>query len=362
MTMSAIRVLVVEDSLTIRRYLCEVLAADPGIVVVGEAENGRRAIELCGKLRPDVITMDMMLPVMSGFSATEVIMAHFPTPILIVSSSTNRGELFKTNDALAAGAVDVLDKPFGDQSDAAWERALITTIKLVSRIRVVTHPRARLAGYEAIREGAIHRSAVMDDGKRTFQMIGLGASTGGPAALVEILRALPADFRLPILLVLHVGEPFGEAFADWLDGQSERRVSYARDGVAVATLSGRVAMAPPNWHLVVRAGRLRLTQEAERHSCRPSVDVLFESLAAEYGSAVTTCLLTGMGRDGASGMLAVRRAGGFTLAQDEASCVVYGMPREAVNLGAAEQVLPLGEIGPALAALAIRSMEDNHHE
>ncbi len=352
---SAIRILVVEDSLTIRKYLCEVLAAEPDIEVVGEAVNGKRAIELCQELRPDIITMDMMMPLMSGLAATEFIMAHCPTPILIVSSSTNRGELFKTYEALAAGAVDVLDKPLGDEPDTVWERKLIATVKLVSRIRVITHPRARLAGYQTNIESAKEAPVLAWNGKRTCQVIGIGASTGGPSAIVDVLRALPADFELPILLVLHIGEPFGVAFADWLDGQSERRVSYAQDGLPVASLSGRVAMAPPNWHMSVRAGRLRLTQDAERHSCRPSVDVLFESLAPEYGAAATTCLLTGMGRDGATGMLAVRRAGGYTIAQDEASCVVYGMPREAVILNAVERLLSLRDIGPALAGLAARS-------
>lgn len=351
--MPTIRILVVEDSLTIRKYLCEVLAAAPEMAVVGEAENGKRAIELCAELRPDVVTMDMMLPLMSGLSATEFIMAHCPTPILIVSSSTNRGELFKTYDALAAGAVDVLDKPLGDEPDATWESKLIAIVRMVSRIRVITHPRARLAGYGRIHaDAAAERPAIGDNDKRQCQVVGIGASTGGPGAIVDILRALPADFRLPILLVLHIGEPFGEAFADWLDGQTNRRVSYAQDGLPVTALSGRVAMAPPDRHIVVRAGRLRLTQDAERNFCRPSVDVLFESLAPEYGSAVTTCLLTGMGRDGATGMLAVHRAGGLTIAQDEASCVVYGMPREAVMLRAVDHVLPLAEIAPALARLA----------
>ncbi len=348
----SIRVLVVEDSLTIRKHLCEVLAAEPGIMVVGDAKDGKRAIELCQELRPDIITMDMMMPLMSGLSATEFIMAHCPTPILIVSSSTNRGELFKTYDALAAGAVDVLDKPLGDEPDMAWERKLIATVKLVSRIRVITHPRALMAGYQLNTVGAPMAPAPVGNNKRVCQVVGIGASTGGPGAIVDILRALPADFQLPILLVLHIGAPFGEAFADWLDGQSARRVSYAQDGLPVAALAGRVAMAPPDQHMVVQAGRLRLTRDEERHSCRPSVDVLFDSLAPEYGPAATACLLTGMGRDGAAGMLAMRRAGSYTIAQDEASCVVYGMPREAVNLGGVVRSLPLCDIGPALATLA----------
>jgi two-component system chemotaxis response regulator CheB len=348
--MAAIRTLVVEDSVTVRKRLCEVLAAAPEIQVVGEAADGKQAIELCHRLRPDVVTMDMMLPVMSGVAATEYIMAHCPTPILIVSASTNRGELFKTYDALAAGALDVLEKPLGNETDDGWDHKFVATVKLIARVRVITHPRARL--------GALGRAHVAPQvarptsTARRCNVIAVGASTGGPGAIVEILRALPHPFPLPLLLVLHISEPFSAAFADWLDGQTPTRVSYARDGDFVGDRAGQVTMAPPEFHLVVRDGRLRLTDDPERHSVRPSVDVLFESIAGEYGPTGAACLLTGMGRDGASGMLDVRRAGGVTIAQDEASSIVYGMPREAVLLGAAESVLPLSEIGPALTALA----------
>ncbi|HVZ72778.1 MAG TPA: chemotaxis-specific protein-glutamate methyltransferase CheB [Polyangia bacterium] len=347
-----IRVLVVEDSPTVRRRLVDVLAADPEIEVVGEADDGRRAIERCQALRPDVITMDMMLPVMTGLGATEYIMAHFPTPILIVSSSTNRGELFRTYEALAAGAVDVLEKPGLDEPEGEWEKRFLSTLKLVARIRVITHLRARTA--QRVRDSAlapVARSA----SERPRAVIGIGASTGGPGALVEVLRVFPRGFPLPILLVLHIGEPFGRSFAEWLAGQIGRPVSYAEDGEHVASAGGRVLMAPPDRHLTVNAGRVGLTRDPERHSCRPSVDVLFESIAHEFGDAAGACLLTGMGRDGAAGLLRIRLAGGLTIAQDEATSVVFGMPREAALLGAATHVLPLGEIGAALAALAPRT-------
>jgi two-component system chemotaxis response regulator CheB len=178
----------------------------------------------------------------------------------------------------------------------------------------------------------------------------IGASTGGPAAIVEILRALPASFRLPILLVQHINDPFASAFADWLDGQTPRRVAYPRDGDPLASAVGRVVMAPPGYHLVLRGGCLRLSNEPARHSCRPSVDMLFDSVAAEYGAAAIGCLLTGMGKDGAAGLARIRAAGGLTIAQDEASSVIFGMPRAAIALGGAMRVLPLRAIGAALAA------------
>jgi two-component system chemotaxis response regulator CheB len=341
------RVLVVEDSVTVRKRLVEILAGDPEIELVGEAPDGKRAIELCQQLRPDVITMDMMLPVMTGLSATEYIMAHCPTPILIVSASINRGELFRTYEALAAGAVDVLEKPLGTEADGAWERNFLSTVKLVARIRVITHPRGRLSpahppprpNFEPQRSG------------RTFELVAIGASTGGPGAIVDVLRALPASFQLPVLFVLHINEPFGTAFAEWLDGQTARRVAYAREGDAVAAAAGKVVMAPVGRHMIVRDGRLRLTDAPERNFCRPSVDVLFESVAVEYGPTAAACLLTGMGKDGAEGLLKLRRAGALTIAQDETSSVVYGMPREAALLGAAGEILRLDEIGPRLGAL-----------
>jgi two-component system chemotaxis response regulator CheB len=164
---------------------------------------------------------------------------------------------------------------------------------------------------------------------------------------------LPRGFPLPILLVIHIGKLFAPAFAEWLDGQSPVRVAYAADGDPLPPFGeGGVLMASPDNHLVLRQGRLRLTQDPERHSCRPSVDVLFASVAQELGADCVACLLTGMGKDGAEGLLAIRRAGGGTIAQDEATSVVFGMPREAILLGAVEQVLPLEKIAPALAALA----------
>lgn len=347
--MKRIRVLVVEDSLTVRRQLCDVLASDPEIEVVGEVPDGKQAIERCLALRPDVITMDMMMPVMTGVATTEYLMAHCPTPILVVSSSTNRGELFRTYDALAAGAVDVLEKPRGDEAEGVWERQFLSTVKLVSRIRVITHVRGRLSSLARSRAGNEPRA---EAATTPCSVIAIGASTGGPAALVEILHALPADFVTPILLVLHINEPFGSAFADWLDRQSRHRVSLAREGDVVG--ASRILMAPPDFHLAVDGRQIRLTRDAERFSCRPSIDVLFESVARSYGGRAAGCLLTGMGRDGAAGLLEIRRAGGLTIAQDEASSVVFGMPREAIALGAASSILPLAEIGPALAALGAR--------
>jgi two-component system chemotaxis response regulator CheB len=346
------RVIVVEDSLTVRRHLVEVVARDPELEVVGEAGEGNQAIELCLRLRPDVVTMDMVLPGRSGLEITEHLMAFCPTPILVVSSSANRGELFQTYDALAAGAVEVLEKPTGYEIDDEWDRQFVATLKLVARIKVITHPRLKLGRLGRSRPVAELAPARPPLGRQRGLVV-MGASTGGPGAVVDILRALPADFPLPILLVIHIGGPLGAAFADWLGTHSPIPVRYpVPDEPLPRRGKPLVVVAPPGRHLVVRDGCLRLTTDPPRHSCRPAVDALFESVAGPLAPEVIACLLTGMGRDGGAGLDEVRRAGGLTIAQDEATSVVFGMPREAIALGAAERVLPLSAIAPTLIDLA----------
>jgi two-component system chemotaxis response regulator CheB len=345
--MTRVRVLVVEDSATVRARIVATLRTDPRIEVIAEASDGQSGIELCMALRPDVVTMDMMLPGISGLSAVKHLMQHCPTPILVISSAGNRAGFVDTLAALAAGAVDVLDKPDATvaNSDQAWDRHFLATVKLVAKIRVITHVRSQ--------PGPIRQplASAWPNRQGEYSVVAIGASTGGPTAISTVLRGLPESFGLPVLLVLHVGESFGTAFASWLADVSGRRVRLATSGEPVSSGAGEVIMAPPGRHLSVHDGLLRLGREPERHSCRPAVDVLFESLAREYQSTAAACLLTGMGRDGAAGLLDIHRSGGLTIAQDEATSIVYGMPGEAVRLGAAQHVLPVDQIGPALSRL-----------
>ena len=349
--MKRIRVLVVEDSLTMRQRLIETLSADPALEVVGESTNGEQATSMCQELRPDVITLDMVLPGLDGVQVTESIMALCPTPILIISGSFNRGEVFKTYDALAAGALEVLEKPRGTEPEGEWERSLLNLVKLVSRIKVITHLRGRQRGTgwhaTALESSALPRG---DHGR----VVVIGTSTGGPGALTAVLKGLGKGFPWPILVVIHIGAPFSEAFVSWLKDQVQMPINHAQDGMLLAEHTGSVLMAPPEHHLSVVLGRVRLTESEPVHSCRPSVDVLFHAAAQDLGNRGVGCLLTGMGKDGALGLLAMRKAGGLTIAQDESTSVVFGMPREAILLGGAERVLPLDQIGPHLLQLASR--------
>ncbi len=346
--------------MTIRALLFELLGSDREVEVIGQADNGLTAITLCEQLRPDVITMDMVMPTMGGLRATEYIMAHCPTPILVVSSSVNRGELLDTYQALAAGALDVMEKPSGDELNETWRTEFLSRVKLISRIRVISHLRARR---DLIQPNDGLHSQVLPSELQSplpsvqhqlgqYQIVAIGASTGGPSAIAQLLQGLPSSLKLPIVIVLHISATFGSAFAQWLDDQTDRKVCLASDNQLIHGMEGKVIVAPPNAHLEVRDGLFHLTDGPERNSCRPSIDILFESLALEYGAGVIACILTGMGRDGAAGLATIRRLGGLTIAQDEETSVVYGMPREALELGGVDLVLPLGEIGPRLSAIA----------
>ncbi len=354
--MAPIRVLVVEDSLTVRMHLCETIESDPAFEVVGVLADGRFVLDCCRTLRPDVITLDMELPGMNGVEVTRRVMADCATPILVVSASFNRGRGLNTFDAVEAGAVDVLDKSRAGR-DPLWSAELLARLRQVARIRVISRPHAELTARAlpgGTPEKIAARGALGDPPPEGFGIVAVGGSVGGPAAVAFILASLPRSFPVSLAVVLHVAPGFGTMLVEWLGRLSVLPVTTATDGAPVppAGRGATVFVARPERHLVVSEGRLRLTDAPEVHSCRPSVDVLFESIAAEYGRRGIGCLLTGMGRDGAAGLLAMRRAGARTIAQDEATSAVYGMPRAAIDRGAAELVRPLDEIASTIAELA----------
>ncbi|MCK7593359.1 chemotaxis protein CheB [Pseudomarimonas salicorniae] len=349
----ALRVLVIEDSRTLRGHFVESLEAK-GFEVVGEASDGESGIALCERLRPDVISLDIVLPGISGLEVTAEIMHRCPTPILIVSASRNRGEVFRTLDALSAGAVDVLDKPKGTDADDDWVERYRRALRLVAGVRVIRRSarfiRPSQAPRPADRIEALPPAGPVEPGAG-LRLIAIGASTGGPAVLAEMLPRLPARLGLPLLLVIHLDRAFEEAFRDWLATLAPFPVRLVSHGDLLPT-DTVLLIAPAGRHLTLRGGRLLLDDRPERHSCRPSIDVLFESLAEECPRSTLAILLTGMGVDGARGLLSLRQAGARTVAQDEASSAVFGMPRAAIELGAAERVLGQDALAPLIAAAA----------
>ncbi len=339
-----IRVLVAEDSPTARALLVAILSGDPEIEVVGEARDGREAVELTQSLRPDVVTMDVRMPRLDGFAATKEIMITAPTPIIIVTASFVAQEVETSLNALRAGALTVLTKPHGPQDPGFDEgaRLLVATVKAMAQVKVVRHWRTAAAA-PAATERAPQRQGPAVRGR----VVAVATSTGGPAALHRLFSALPADFPVPLLVVQHITPGFVQGLADWLNKAAGLRVKVAEDGEALAARTAY--LAPDDRHLgVTEQGRVALSRSPPVGGFRPSGNFLFESAARAYGPAAVGVILTGMGDDGVEGLRALRRAGGYTLAQDEASSVVYGMPGAAAAAGAVEQVLPLYEIARRL--------------
>jgi two-component system chemotaxis response regulator CheB len=344
-TSKPIRVLVVDDSAVVRDRLSRDLSRLRGVEVVGTAPDPYVARERIVELKPDVLTLDVEMPRMDGITFLRKLMAHFPIPVVIVSSLTPKGSALAL-EALDAGAVAVVAKPESafsvDSAMAELERA----IRAASIAKVKKRDDA--AAQAPRRPLALTRT--------TNMIIALGASTGGTRALEDIIRALPPNTP-GVVVVQHMPETFTSEFAARLDRVSEVRVLEAKDGDTVAT--GHVLIAPGGRkHMVLRRSgasyrvELRAGPPVNRHS--PSVDVLFESVADYAGPNAIGAILTGMGADGAEGLLAMRKAGAHTLAQDERSCVVFGMPREAIQRGAAEHVVPLDDVAGLLLGLAAR--------
>ncbi len=343
-----VRVFVVDDSALVRKILTVGLAKDPEIEVIGQASDPYRARDLMVELQPDVITLDVEMPRMDGVTFLKKFMPVMPIPTVVISSLTQAGKRI-TLEALEAGAVDVLAKPAIGITDGlpVMLDDICRRVKAAALVHVAQFTRKELPTHVEPVPAAL--------GETTDRVIAIGASTGGVPALGEILPAFPADGP-GILLVQHMPAGFTATFAERLNASCRMRVQEAEEGDRV--LPGRILIAPGSYrHMsLVRSGgeyRVTLRDGEPVNYSRPSVDVLFESVARHAGRNAAAALLTGMGRDGAAGLLAIRQAGGRTFAQDEASCAVFGMPRAAQELGAPEQMLPLGQIPSVLVAAAL---------
>ncbi|MBU5613626.1 chemotaxis-specific protein-glutamate methyltransferase CheB [Geomonas azotofigens] len=338
------RVLLADDSLLARQVLKDMLQESHDIRVVGEACDGRQAVELVQALKPDLVIMDLLMPVLDGLDAIEEIMALHPTPVLVLSAAVEASEVDRAFVAIKRGALDVMEKPRLDGAGALAEFAatLREKVLFLARIRVIRHPRRKPRPDEPL--------ATLPGGPG-HSILAIGASTGGPKAVMRLLKALPADFPGAVFVVQHIAQGFAAGFANWLDRECALPVRLARDGAPFR--AGEALVAPDGRHLTVADGVTLLNDAPAVNCCRPSIDVFFDSLARQRCDQVVAVLLTGMGRDGAQGMLHIREAGGTTIVQDEPSCAVFGMPKAAITLDAADQVVPLDLIPAALDELFV---------
>jgi len=337
-----VRVLVVDDSPTVRELLVRMLQSDAGIHVVGVARDGQEAVALAAQLRPDVITMDIRMPRLDGFQATKRIMQNTPTPIVVVSASVTSEELKITFNAIRAGALTVVEKPSGPAGPAyeAIRDQLVTTVKLMAGVKVI---RRWATGMLRSHIPMPHRTSA---DVRTA-IVAIAASTGGPGALYQVLREIPADFPVPMLIVQHIARGFGQGMVDWLRGATRLQVETAQTGDTPQV--GRILVSPDDSHLGIGAdGRVLLRPQAHARELCPSADILFESVARVFGQKALGVIMTGMGRDGVEGLKRLKAAGGRVLAQDERSCVVFGMPKEAITAGVVDQVVSLDQMATTI--------------
>jgi two-component system, chemotaxis family, protein-glutamate methylesterase/glutaminase len=339
-----IRAVIADDSATARQLLRAVLERDGDIAVIGEAQDGAAAVDLVHRTRPDLVVMDVHMPVADGLEATKEIMMRVPTPILIVSALSHR-DVDLSLTATQAGALMALPKPQGPASPRFQEAA--------AELRAMARAMAQV---KVVRRWSASATASARPPRRpaaTIELVALAASTGGPAALSRILSALPATFPVPIMIVQHIARDFTAGFADWLRAGCALPVRLAQNGEPL--LPGTVYIAPDDVHLGVSAERrVRLVHAAPIAGFRPSATYLFQSAARVYAARFVAVVLTGMGSDGADGVQAARAAGALVLAQDEASSVVYGMAQEAVRRGVVDAVVPLDDIAPRLVELTAR--------
>jgi two-component system chemotaxis response regulator CheB len=368
-----IRILIAEDSSLFITVLRELIESEPDMELVGLATNGAKAVELCRQLEPDLILMDIHMPVMDGLTATGRIMATCPTPILVVTADPYRGGVDLSFKALSAGALDLVSKPGEVPMREAERLEFLRKMRILAEVPVVRHVREKLhdgpskSEKSAKSEGGAAKSAAARRQRRgkiadeSVPVVGIAASTGGPRALGRLLGQLPADFESPILVVQHITRGFAVHLTRWLDANSELSVVVAENGQAIR--SGYVYVAPTEMQMELTSTRsLKIYDGPAVAGHRPSGDVLLRSLARHAAPRAVGLVLSGMGQDGAFGMAALYRSGGVTLVQDEASSVVYSMPRAALNRGVVTEVVELGQMAERIGEVAAHLRAGNLSE
>jgi two-component system chemotaxis response regulator CheB len=347
-----VKVLIVEDSRVIADFLSHSLSSDPQIKVVGTVFDGSDVVEAVLRTKPDVITMDIHMPIMDGFEATRSLMENCPTPVVIVSGSASVNEVATNFRAIEVGALTVIGRPagIGHPNHETSIRELIQTVKLMSEVKVVRRwPGNRVAKPAKAVEPPMARPAVSSE---KAELIAIGVSTGGPLALQTIFSKLPRNFPMPILVVQHLSPGFTQGFVEWLSSLTGFPVHVAVEGEAI--LPGQAYVAPENFQMGVKDNRIVLSKDGPENGMRPCVSFLFRSVQKAFGSRAVGVLLTGMGEDGAEELKQMRDAGAITIAQDKESSVVHGMPGHAIKIDAAQYILPPEGIAKALVNLAYK--------
>jgi two-component system chemotaxis response regulator CheB len=347
-----IRVLIVDDSPVSVELLSHILSSDREIVIAGIARNGEEAIAATGSEMPDVVTMDITMPGLSGFETTRRMMETRPVPIIIVSSVYDRQNVLLSLRAVEAGALTILEKPpgLGHPDHSAKARELIQTVKAMSEVKVVTRRSVAKRTATPV-AGALHSCDIRTD--KDIRLIAIGASTGGPIVLQEILTKLPRELPVPIVAVQHITKGYAAGLAEWLNQTTGFTVKLAEQGERLTP--GCAYIAPDNVHMEVDYGdRARLTNDPPVNHLRPAVARLFSSVERIYGAQSVAVLLTGMGNDGAKELKMLRDRGATTIAQNSESSIVHGMPGEAIRLGGAAHILPPDRIAFILASLVMK--------
>ncbi len=347
-----VNVLIVEDSAVAREHLNYILSSTPDIQVVAMAKDGEEAVKLALQVKPDVITMDIHMPKMDGLETTRHIMATHPAPIIIVSSSWKPHEVERVFLAMEAGALAVVEKPMGigHPRHKAMAEELAQTVRLMSEVKVIKRwTRSR----QATKSSAALPRVGLKPTQSEIKLVAIGSSTGGPSVLQTILSGLPQDFSIPILIVQHIAAGFLNGLVEWLGQRTCHSISVATHGEKIKP--GHVYFAPDDWHMGIgRYGQITLSQSKPEDNLRPAVSYLLRSVAESFGPQAAGVLLTGMGQDGARDLKLMRDKGAITIAQNEESSVIFGMPGEAVKLGAAAHVLSPDEIVTTLIRIVNR--------
>lgn len=346
-----INVLIADDSPTCLLYMRELLSRDHSLRIVGQAKNGAEAVRMTAELQPSVIVMDLFMPELDGFEATQQIMENSPTPIVLVSSSKKVTDIDMSMKALKAGALTIVGKPVAQNPETFDQtaREFAQTVKSMADVKVIKQYR-RLDSAAITGQHPIDRSVPLQTPASQPRVVAVVASTGGPPALATMLSALPSDFKLPILVVQHISEGFISGFVNWLAQSCSLNIKIAaHDEVLCA---GTVYFAPDGYHLgVTSGGTVNLSAHHKVDGFRPSGTYLFRSAASAYGKSTIAVVLTGMGSDGVPGLADIKKMGGTVIAQDEKSCVVFGMPAAAIASGYVDKIMNIKQIGQEIKGL-----------